>query len=130
MHHSVQCRPSSSALGLAPPSPPDNRALTPGRLDPWVSDARALGWPFCWWVMLAVDHYSRWVMWFGDCRREPKPRRSGRTGQQLQPLRLDLASTLRQPAPDELDKFTDHVFLLDQCFLLYLRKLLDFAFHS
>jgi putative transposase len=38
---------------------------------PWIPFARPLVWPFCWWVALAVDHFSRRVMGFAVYRREP-----------------------------------------------------------
>ena len=38
---------------------------------PWVPFARPRVWPFCWWVALAVDHFSRRVMGFAVFRGEP-----------------------------------------------------------
>jgi len=38
---------------------------------PWVPFARAKAWPFCWWVALAVDHFSRRVMGFALYRGGP-----------------------------------------------------------
>jgi len=38
---------------------------------PWVPFARPQVWPFCWWVALAVDHFSRTVMGFAVFRGEP-----------------------------------------------------------
>jgi putative transposase len=38
---------------------------------PWVPFARAQVWPFCWWVALVVDHFSRRVMGFAVFRGEP-----------------------------------------------------------
>jgi transposase InsO family protein len=38
---------------------------------PWVPFARPQVWPFCWWVALAVDHFSRRVMSDAVYRREP-----------------------------------------------------------
>ena len=38
---------------------------------PWVPFARAQMWPFCWWVALAVDHFSRRVMGFAVYRAVP-----------------------------------------------------------
>ena len=31
---------------------------------PWLPFAMAQQWPFCWWVVVAVDHYSRLVVGF------------------------------------------------------------------
>jgi transposase-like protein len=38
---------------------------------PWVPFARPQVWPFCWWVALAVDHFSRRVVGFATYRSEP-----------------------------------------------------------
>jgi len=38
---------------------------------PWVPFARPQVWPFCWWVGIAVDHYSRRVMGFAVYRGQP-----------------------------------------------------------
>jgi len=38
---------------------------------PWVPFARPQVWPFCWWVALAVDHFSRKVMGFEVYRGQP-----------------------------------------------------------
>jgi transposase InsO family protein len=38
---------------------------------PWVPFARPQVWPFCWWVALAIDHFSRRVMGFAVFRGEP-----------------------------------------------------------
>jgi putative transposase len=38
---------------------------------PWVPIARAQVWPFCWWVALVMDHFSRRVMRFAVYRTEP-----------------------------------------------------------
>ena len=37
----------------------------------WVPFARPQVWPFCWWVGIAVDHYSRRVMGFAVYRGQP-----------------------------------------------------------
>ena len=44
---------------------------TSGFWVPWVPNALPQCWPFCWWVALAVDHFSRRVMGFAVYRREP-----------------------------------------------------------
>jgi len=38
---------------------------------PWVPFAKPQAWPLCWWVALAVDHFSRRVMGFAVYRGEP-----------------------------------------------------------
>jgi transposase InsO family protein len=38
---------------------------------PWVPFAKPQAWPFCWWVALAVDHFSRKLMGFAVFRGEP-----------------------------------------------------------
>jgi len=38
---------------------------------PWVPFAQPQIWPFCWWVGIAVDHYSRRVMGFAVYRGQP-----------------------------------------------------------
>ena len=38
---------------------------------PWIPFARPQVWPFCWWVALAVDHFSRRVMGFAIYQKEP-----------------------------------------------------------
>jgi transposase InsO family protein len=38
---------------------------------PWVPFARPQVWPFCWWVALAVDHFSRKLKGFAIYRGEP-----------------------------------------------------------
>jgi len=37
----------------------------------WLPFALPQVWPFCWWLVLAVDHFSRRVMGFAVFRREP-----------------------------------------------------------
>ena len=38
---------------------------------PWVPFAKPQVWPICWWLALAVDHFSRRVMGFAIFRKEP-----------------------------------------------------------
>jgi transposase InsO family protein len=37
----------------------------------WLPFALPQSWPFCWWVAVAVDHYSRRVMGFAVFNRNP-----------------------------------------------------------
>jgi putative transposase len=37
----------------------------------WVPFALPQAWPFCWWVAIAIDHFSRRVMGFAIFRRPP-----------------------------------------------------------
>src|SRR5712692_3381113 len=37
----------------------------------WVPFALPQVWPFCWWLAVAVDHYSRRLMGFAVFRRQP-----------------------------------------------------------
>ena len=37
----------------------------------WVPFAKPQAWPFCWWVSLAIDHFSRRVMGFAVYRGAP-----------------------------------------------------------
>src|SRR5438093_12762963 len=37
----------------------------------WLPFALPQVWPFCWWVAIAVDHFSRRIMGFAVYRREP-----------------------------------------------------------
>ena len=43
----------------------------PGFWLPWVPFAKPQVWPFCWWIALAVDHFSRRLMGFAVYRGEP-----------------------------------------------------------
>jgi transposase InsO family protein len=38
---------------------------------PWLPFALPQVWPFCWWVVIAIDHFSRRVMGFAIFRRQP-----------------------------------------------------------
>jgi putative transposase len=38
---------------------------------PWLPFSLPQMWPFCWWVGIAVDHFSRRVMGFAVFRRQP-----------------------------------------------------------
>jgi transposase InsO family protein len=42
----------------------------------WIPHALAQCWPFCWWFMFVLDHFSRRVVGFSVFTKEP-------TGQQL-----------------------------------------------
>jgi transposase InsO family protein len=37
----------------------------------WLPFARPQRWPFCWWIVVAVDHYSRRVMGFAVFKQQP-----------------------------------------------------------
>jgi putative transposase len=38
---------------------------------PWLPWALSQRWPFCWWVAVAIDHFSRRVMRVAAFRRQP-----------------------------------------------------------
>ena len=38
---------------------------------PWLPFALPQVWPFCWWLAVAIDHYSRRVMGFAVYRALP-----------------------------------------------------------
>ncbi|MBN1676276.1 MAG: hypothetical protein JXR37_34850 [Kiritimatiellae bacterium] len=38
---------------------------------PWLPFARSQGWPFCWWLATAIDHYSRKVQGFALFPKNP-----------------------------------------------------------
>ena len=38
---------------------------------PWLPFAMAQRWPFCWWIAIAMDHYSRLVVGFALFTRQP-----------------------------------------------------------
>jgi len=38
---------------------------------PWIPHALPQQWPFCWWVAIAVDHYSRRIMGFEVFEKNP-----------------------------------------------------------
>jgi transposase InsO family protein len=38
---------------------------------PWLPLALPQMWPFCWWVAVVEDHFSRRVMGFGVFRKQP-----------------------------------------------------------
>jgi len=38
---------------------------------PWRSAALPQEWPFCWWVVVVIDHFSRRVQGFQVCERKP-----------------------------------------------------------
>jgi transposase InsO family protein len=40
----------------------------------WLPFALPQIWPFCWWLAVAVDHFSRRIMGFAIYRREPSSR--------------------------------------------------------
>ena len=69
---------STSAEGVEPDKKPEIVAKYPGHLwhidltvvptadglaAPWHPFALHQTWPFCWWVALVVDHFSRCAMW-------------------------------------------------------------------
>jgi transposase InsO family protein len=41
---------------------------------PWMPLALPQRWPFCWWVAVVVDHYSRRVMGLAVFRKQPSSR--------------------------------------------------------
>jgi transposase InsO family protein len=38
---------------------------------PWLPNALAQRWPFCWWVAFAIDHYSRQAVGFAVFAQQP-----------------------------------------------------------
>ena len=42
-----------------------------GFWSPWLPFALPQCWPFCWWVAVIIDHYSRRVMGFAAFRNNP-----------------------------------------------------------
>jgi len=38
---------------------------------PWLPNALQQYWPFCWWLAMVIDHYSRRVMSFAVFRKPP-----------------------------------------------------------
>jgi putative transposase len=38
---------------------------------PWRPGALPQEWPFCWWVVVVIDHFSRRVQGFQICERKP-----------------------------------------------------------
>jgi transposase InsO family protein len=38
---------------------------------PWVPRALPQSWPFCWWVAVVIDHYSRRLLGFALYRQQP-----------------------------------------------------------
>lgn len=38
---------------------------------PWLPQALQQCWPFCWWLAIVIDHYSRRVMGFAVFRKQP-----------------------------------------------------------
>ena len=45
--------------------------ITSGFWIPWLPFALPQCWPFCWWVAVVVDHFSRRVMGTATFRRQP-----------------------------------------------------------
>ncbi len=41
---------------------------------PWLPNALPQCWPFCWWVVVVLDHFSRRAMGFYIWRRRPTTR--------------------------------------------------------
>jgi transposase InsO family protein len=41
---------------------------------PWLPFSMPQCWPFCWWVAVVIDHYSRHVMGFAMFRSNPTRR--------------------------------------------------------
>jgi putative transposase len=72
-----------------PPAPPPTRIVTArepnhvwhvdltvvptkaGFWVPWLPLSLPQRWPFCWWIVVVVDHYSRRVMGAGTFRKQP-----------------------------------------------------------
>ncbi len=46
-------------------------ALWVKRIDAWLPFALPQCWPFCWWVAMVIDHYSRPVMGIETFRNNP-----------------------------------------------------------
>ena len=38
---------------------------------PWLPNALRQYWPFCWWLAIVIDHYSRRVMGFAVFKKQP-----------------------------------------------------------
>ena len=38
---------------------------------PWIPQALVQVWPFCWWMAIVVDHYSRRVIGFAVFKKQP-----------------------------------------------------------
>lgn len=38
---------------------------------PWMPNALQQYWPFCWWIAIVIDHYSRRVMGFAVFKKQP-----------------------------------------------------------
>ncbi len=47
-----------------------------GLCTPWLPFALPQQWPFCWWVAVVVDHFSRRVVWFRSGLLLDMPRKS------------------------------------------------------
>ncbi len=45
--------------------------ITDGLWAPWIPFALPQRWPFCWWVAIVLDHYSRRVMGFAVFKDQP-----------------------------------------------------------
>jgi transposase InsO family protein len=45
--------------------------ILPGFWAPWLPNAFPQCWPFCWWVGVVIDHFSRRAMGFYVWRRRP-----------------------------------------------------------
>ena len=45
--------------------------ITGGLWPPWIPFALPQCWPFCWWVAIVLDHYSRRVMGFAAFTNQP-----------------------------------------------------------
>jgi transposase len=45
--------------------------ISAGFWEPWLPFALPQCWPFCWWVAVVIDHYSRRVMGFAIFRHNP-----------------------------------------------------------
>ena len=38
---------------------------------PWLPQALTQRWPFCWWIFIVLDHYSRRVVGFAEFDKQP-----------------------------------------------------------
>jgi transposase InsO family protein len=74
---------------------------------PWIPFAKPQVWPFCWWVALAVDHFSRRVMGSAVYRREPS---SGAVRGFLECIFRKAGQRARRLVTDRGVQFTAKVF--------------------
>ena len=71
-----------------------------GFLAPWLPFALPQCWPFCWWVAVVIDHYSRSVVGFATFGHNPT---TSTIQSFLESAIVNTCAALRCPSSDDLE---------------------------